>query len=837
MAERARDDDLAAYVLGEIASSYQYTEQPDSAIKYYRLALKFIEDSDDPDLGTWRWLSAKKELASVFMRSGATDSALAQYRDGAEQARQSGDWNKEAEMLLGVVEAYRKLGREDSVQALVPRAKALQDIMTRAAPSQSDLLKANMDRVLATWKTPQGQSRSLALVLNAAKQFRSVGDSLDEGAAYAQIGALYGEVGQIDSARFYFQKSISIGTAAKLPSLVLSSLVNLAEVYRRSNADSALHYHRLALANAGRPWDRAQRGFILAKIAEEFLQNAKSDSAKSYARRAIKTLQRTNEGGLHSRALEAIATAYELLGQRDSAEDYLAEAVNFFDAYRSGDYPLLARIADFYRRSPRPQLTRAVVYYDSAVSAADWTSLFADIDDSRVTLREEFSTLVENWTFAWLALGDSVGREASFKASLAALEKGRGRALLTRVSWMSALAAPSTRDEFIRNAPSSWSRLGDFTERKTLSYLVSRDTLVAWLQSHDKNGGDQIESWRTAISRDSLAALIAAARIEIVGVRPDATPSLEPATRGGFGQEAAKATGSLKALSRVLLPEAMRSHLKDSTSLVVIPNGALAVVPFAALILDDSGSTLGSAHSIQYAPSTEVLRALEEGDSRLPDKGALAASKGVVFGNPVFPDLLMNGRSFTLRPLPGAEKEARDVAAILGVSAIIGKDATESALKQRLNEAAVVHLATHGFAYNTRARAGQSFVALTPGSGNDGFLTVAELMSDSTVKMSGTLVALSACETGLGNISEAEGTLGLARAFIAKGAKTVLVSLWNVSDNATTILMERFYAHWRKDSDKPTKSESLRRAQNDVRGTTGFADAKFWAPFQLIGAQ
>jgi CHAT domain-containing protein len=77
----------------------------------------------------------------------------------------------------------------------------------------------------------------------------------------------------------------------------------------------------------------------------------------------------------------------------------------------------------------------------------------------------------------------------------------------------------------------------------------------------------------------------------------------------------------------------------------------------------------------------------------------------------------------------------------------------------------------------------------------------------------------------------------LPRAFLARGARTVLVSLWSVSDEATRLLMERFYAHWLDDADRPSKALALYRASQDVRRTAGFEHPRFWAAFQLVGAR
>ena len=71
-----------------------------------------------------------------------------------------------------------------------------------------------------------------------------------------------------------------------------------------------------------------------------------------------------------------------------------------------------------------------------------------------------------------------------------------------------------------------------------------------------------------------------------------------------------------------------------------------------------------------------------------------------------------------------------------------------------------------------------------------------------------------ACQTGLGDLKQAEGTAGLQRAFLAKGARSVLVSLWSVSDEATAALMDGFYAHWSTDADWSGRAEAATRRQS-----------------------
>jgi CHAT domain-containing protein len=223
-------------------------------------------------------------------------------------------------------------------------------------------------------------------------------------------------------------------------------------------------------------------------------------------------------------------------------------------------------------------------------------------------------------------------------------------------------------------------------------------------------------------------------------------------------------------------------------------------------------------------------------DSMLKLRRAWLAHSLVV-GNPKMPTAPdISGKPLKLSPLPGAQEEATSVATILGTPPRVGPKATETMVKSLLSKTNVVHLATHGYAYQSRDHVNDSFVALAPGEGNDGILTVSELLANGEALVAD-LVVLSACQTGVGNIQEGEGTVGLQYAFLARGARSVLVSLWSVNDKATALLMRQFYHHWLDDIDGPMKSEALRRAQADVRGTAGFEHPRYWAAFQLVGAQ
>ena len=163
---------------------------------------------------------------------------------------------------------------------------------------------------------------------------------------------------------------------------------------------------------------------------------------------------------------------------------------------------------------------------------------------------------------------------------------------------------------------------------------------------------------------------------------------------------------------------------------------------------------------------------------------------------------------------------------LLDVQPLLGKDATKQAVLESMHSVSLVHLAAHGYAESGEIALSPIRFCGTPHE-EDYLLTIAEI---SQVRLSAKLVVLSCCHSARGQI-RAEGVVGIARAFLASGARAVLAALWAVEDEATMWFMSRFYEHLNRGE---SASECLQQAMKSMR-ENHFSDVKQWAPFMLIG--
>lgn len=297
------------------------------------------------------------------------------------------------------------------------------------------------------------------------------------------------------------------------------------------------------------------------------------------------------------------------------------------------------------------------------------------------------------------------------------------------------------------------------------------------------------------------------------------------------------------------------------------PAGELYKIPFEYMMLDN-GKRFDELYNICRLSSTHEIITMQE--DAVP-KGDIALFGGLNYNTSVEDIELQayaydGARSITagvsdvstvLWPyLPGTMIEVTTIAPLMQQASYTTHLFTQDeGIEERFKELTesqtrIIHIATHGYFMNTKDDAMENSGLVFAGVNNlrtenkyaeknnlnDGILTAAEIAN---LNLIGTnLVVMSACQTGLGNIS-GEGVFGLQRAFKKAGVQSLLMSLWEVDDEATCLLMTSFYKHLTQGF---SKRSALRKAQEDVRSHTferdgkqySGNDPKYWAAFIII---
>lgn len=244
-----------------------------------------------------------------------------------------------------------------------------------------------------------------------------------------------------------------------------------------------------------------------------------------------------------------------------------------------------------------------------------------------------------------------------------------------------------------------------------------------------------------------------------------------------------------------LLRDALRELPPTVTRLVVVPDGALNVLPLDALRPDPASEPLASRYEIVLTPSATAWVRWRKTPFREADRGALALADPAVGGEAaVLRQAAPWSEAIRLGPLPRAREEGRDLVDRLGRDGVLraGEEASERYLKHAdVRQFSILHLAAHAVADDERPA--RSAVLLAPGAPTeDGLLQLREVVG---LDLGGSVVILSACGTASGELIRGEGVLGLGRAFLQAGARAVIGSLWPLRDDEAAVFVGRIARH------------------------------------------
>jgi CHAT domain-containing protein len=280
-------------------------------------------------------------------------------------------------------------------------------------------------------------------------------------------------------------------------------------------------------------------------------------------------------------------------------------------------------------------------------------------------------------------------------------------------------------------------------------------------------------------------------------------------------------------LYKLLIPKTP----KNINDLVIIPTGRMGIIPFETLLTKETKGNsdfkqlpyLLNRFSIRYEFSAGLVLQKKKG------QGNTRVSSVMLCAPVTFPE------KDNLDDLPGTESEVNTIANLfkdknIGNQIFLKDQASEAEIKSgSLKNYSLIHFATHGIVDEKNPELSRIYLQSNSES-EDGNLFAGEIYN---LELNAELVALSACQTGLGKISKGEGVIGLSRALVYAGAKSIIVSFWSVADESTAELMTDFYKQLLENTTN-NYSRDLRQAKlNLLKGN--YAAPYFWAPFILIG--
>ncbi|NOX19245.1 MAG: CHAT domain-containing protein [Chlorobi bacterium] len=236
--------------------------------------------------------------------------------------------------------------------------------------------------------------------------------------------------------------------------------------------------------------------------------------------------------------------------------------------------------------------------------------------------------------------------------------------------------------------------------------------------------------------------------------------------------------------------------------------------------------------AVSYSPSIAIWNELKERPEVLTDKILLIGDPSFINSNEnlyaaqrgATEDLALTTRNIVLAPLRYSRSEIESIDNLLSGNVFLGKSATETSFKKNCENTKLIHISSHSLLYKNNPL----IIFSNSDNENDGYLETGEILQ---LKLNSDLVVLSSCKSGLGEIDRAEGILGMEKAFFEAGAKSIIISDWDVDDKYTSNLMEYFYSFL---SEGFSKSEALKKAKlKFIKEVSG--NPYYWAAFRLSG--
>jgi CHAT domain-containing protein len=797
------------------------------------------------------------------------DKALAVLLDARRAADDAGALNKYlADYFLG--DFYRSQGQYEKALASFREAE---EITTKEGDLEhsaySHLAIASVDGLVGNWDEAINKSQ-VALSL-----FTKSGNKKGQAACWAQLTEIYSDrtssVKDFDKAQEFYRKAIDLGFGKDLQ-------LDVMEIYLQTGKYSeAADIAKAAIQDCLNEKNDNCRAHALISLSEAERLSGKLGASRSALNQTRPLASKSADLYLRGRLLyqesrllasegklnDALASYERLISLIESVKGNLgAQEQKFLSENYAFIYDeLVSLLYSMSKESPKDELklaSEALKYAEKNKArqfAESWGRVFKD------QMRLSLPAVTQEREQALYSQQDRLVTKLEAVSDSGAPNQGEARANLETDISSVRVQIQAFLGDLRRNAPQyaaiafpeeiQISNLPLEKNETLVEFKMTEDSTFVWIIRNQEGTSNELAAfYQVPKNRNWFLERLSMVRSALNSGNPDTV-------NWKMSEE----------LFAALFPDKAARIIQNSDELVFIPDDVLFVLPFEVLspaasngdfpLLKKATTYYPSAVSLRLArtakagPNTQksflgvadpitspederfgLVEALHVHE-RKPNDGEQGLASAEEAATQI--SARLKSRGFPFERLPGTATEVQNIASLLKerndpIDLRLGANATKGGLLDTdLSRFRFIHFATHGVLPVDTGIQEPSLILSYDGVASEHmYLSMSEILN---LKLKAESVVLSACNTGSGQVSKAEGVMSLGRAFLAAGAASVTVSLWQVSDDSTALLMEKYYEGI---LDNKKKSVALAEARYAVF-THGSKSPFFWAPFIVIG--
>ena len=658
------------------------------------------------------------------------------------------------------------------------------------------------------------------------KMAYEVGDKHGEGKAYSNLGNAYHHLGDSEKAKEFHNLHLKIAKKVGDKHGEGKTYGNLGNAYHGlRDYKKAIECYKLEHKIAKEVGDKHQEGIAYSNFGNAYFSLGDFKKAIEYFNLHLQILKEVGDKHRECAAYNNLGNLYRALGDLIKANELYNLTLKIARELEDKSTEATAYYSLGCVFELQGGLPKAVEHYQASINLYNSLRvLLKSKDEWKVHFRNQYQ-------MAYTDLCRVLVEQGNIDQALLAAEQGRAQALTDLMESSFCGGASQHRgDEDLavyENVPSN--TVFQAVDKADVNlWVVSEGKQVQLRQSKlkgfvsENSGSSQsFESFMLGVyTQLGVRSNVRCENRSLDALR-EGRSKVDEKTKEANPQPHIQQDGCLSTLYDIVMKPV--ADLIEGDELLIIPDGPLWIAPYAAL-KDGNSKYLCESFRIRLAPSLTSLRLIADcPDDYHKSSGAL------LVGDPWVSEVTNSEGEKVLEQLPCAKEEVEMIGKILNITPITGRQATKREVLKRLSSVSLVHFAAHGCPETGQIALAPDPHRISPDlKEEDYILTIEDVLK---VKLRAKLVVLSCCHSGRGEI-KAEGVVGIARAFMGAGARSVVVSLWAIDDEATLEFMKCFYQHLAEG--KPA-SESLNLAMKSLRESDRFHRIRHWAPFSLIG--